>query len=194
MTASASTSTSSSASTASAFSIFAITWAVDPSCSIRALRSRTSAADRTKDSAMKSHPSLSANSRSWRSFRVSDGIGIGTPGRFTPLWDVTVPPTTMPHRNRPDSTASTRSRIIPSSINTSCPGRKTSPMAAGATGSSPLPAPSPPVTTVTSEPCVRTSGWSSPPTRNFGPCRSPISASGRPTFSWTSRMSFALAA
>ena len=87
---------------------------------------------------MKSHPSLSANSRSWRSFRVSDGIGIGTPGRFTPLWDVTVPPTTMPHRNRPDSTASTRSRIIPSSINTSCPGRKTSPMAAGATGSSPL--------------------------------------------------------
>ena len=81
---------------------------------------------------MKSHPSLSANSRSWRSFRVSEGIGIGTPGRFTPLWDVTVPPDDDPAPEPAlTPTASTRSRIIPSSINTSCPGRKTSPIACG---------------------------------------------------------------
>ena len=42
---------SSSASTASAFSIFAITSAVEPACSIRRRRSRTSAAERTNESA-----------------------------------------------------------------------------------------------------------------------------------------------
>ena len=54
--------------------------------------------------------------------RVSDGIGSGTPGRFTPLCELTVPPTTTAQRARPRSTRSTRSRTRPSSISTSLPG------------------------------------------------------------------------
>ena len=104
ITASASASTSSSASTASAFSIFAITRAGEPCWRMIACRSRTSAAARTNESATKSTPSASANSRSSRSFFVSDGIGIGTPGRFTPLCDFTSPPTTTRQRARPPST------------------------------------------------------------------------------------------
>ena len=51
MTASVSCSTASSASMASAFSIFAMIRAVEPACSIRLRRSRTSAAERTNESA-----------------------------------------------------------------------------------------------------------------------------------------------
>ena len=103
-----------------------------------ACRSRTSAAARTNDSATKSTPRPSANSRSSRSFFVSDGIGIGTPGRFTPLCDLTSPPTTTRQRARPCSTSWTVRRTRPSSIRMSWPGRSTSPITAGATGSSPF--------------------------------------------------------
>ena len=48
------------------------------------------------------------SSRSSRSFFVSDGIGTGTPGRLTPLCDLTSPPTTTRQRARPCSTSSTR--------------------------------------------------------------------------------------
>ena len=51
MTASVSPSSSCRQSTASAFSILAITRAREPACSIRSWRSRTSAAERTNDSA-----------------------------------------------------------------------------------------------------------------------------------------------
>ena len=64
-----------------------------PARSARAGRARPSA-ERTNESATKSTPSSSANSRSSRSFSVSDGIGSGTPGRFTPLCELTAPPTT----------------------------------------------------------------------------------------------------
>ena len=88
ITASVSASTSSRTSTASAFSILAITCACEPACSIRARRSRTSAGERTNESATKSTPVSSAHSRSTVSLRVSEGIGIGTPGRLTPLCEV----------------------------------------------------------------------------------------------------------
>ena len=35
------------------------------------------------------------------SFGVSDGIGSGTPGRLTPLWALTEPPTTTVQRALP---------------------------------------------------------------------------------------------
>ena len=76
---------SSSTATASAFSIFAITCAVEPDASIRVFSAWTSEAVRTKESATKSQPSSSANWRSSMSFFVSDGIGSGIPGRLTPL-------------------------------------------------------------------------------------------------------------
>ena len=97
ITASASRSTSSSTATASAFSIFAITCAVEPDASISVFRAWTSDAVRTNESATKSQPSSSANWRSSMSLRVSDGIGSATPGRLTPLCELTVPPTITSH-------------------------------------------------------------------------------------------------
>ena len=77
MTASAVARISSSTATASAFSIFAITCAVEPDASISVFSACTSDAERTNESATKSQPSSSANWRSSMSFRVSDGIGSG---------------------------------------------------------------------------------------------------------------------
>ena len=91
ITASVSARTSSRTSTASAFSIFAITCACEPACSSSERRSRTSAGERTKESATKSTPVSTAHSRSVTSLRVSEGIGTGTPGRFTPLCELTTP-------------------------------------------------------------------------------------------------------
>ena len=144
ITASANCRISSSASTPSPRSIFAITCAVEPEASIRVRSACTSDAERTKESATKSQPSSSANCRSSMSLRVSDGIGSDTPGRFTPLCDCTVPPTSTSQLARPRSTRSTRSRTEPSSISTSLPACSTEPSTAGATGrSSPLATSSP---------------------------------------------------
>ena len=128
---------------------------------------------------MKSTPSSSASSRSSMSLRVMDGIGIGTPGRLTPLCEVTTPPVSTAQRARPCSIVSTRSRTSPSSISTSCPGWSTSLITAGLTGSSPSLELSPPATT-TSSPRASVTGPSSSPMRSLGPWRSAISASGRP--------------
>ena len=70
----------------------------------------TSAAERTNESATKSTPSSSANCEVVDVLRVSDGIGSATPGRLTPLWEVTTPPTSTSQRARPRSTSTTRSR------------------------------------------------------------------------------------
>ncbi len=117
------------------------------------------------------------------SFRVSAGMGTGTPGTFTPLCELTVPPTTTAQRARPAWTASTRSRTSPSSIRTSWPGWSTWPITAGRTGSSPSTLPSSPPVTTTSSPSASSIGASSSPMRSFGPWRSAISATGRPTSS-----------
>ena len=70
------------------------------------------------------------------SFSVSDGIGKATPGRLTPLWLSTVPPTMTEQTARPLSTRSTRNRTWPSSMRTSLPASSTWPTTAGATGRS----------------------------------------------------------
>ena len=86
------------------------------------LNSRRSAAARTNESATKSTPRSSANSRSSRSFSVSDGIGIGTPGRLTPLFDVDLAADEHAAGAPALSMRSTISRTLPSSISTSLPG------------------------------------------------------------------------
>ena len=158
ITASASRRMSSSTATASAFSIFAITCAVEPDASISVFSACTSEAERTNESATKSQPSSSANWRSSMSFRVSDGIGSGMPGRLTPLCELTVPPTSTSQRARPRSTSSTRSRTAPSSIRTSNPGWRTEPSTAGAIGRSPSLAPSSPAI-VTEPPRTSSTGF-----------------------------------
>ena len=186
ITASDSARISSRFSTASAFSILAITLALDPARSIRSRRSRTSAGERTNERATKSTSSSSATSRSATSFGVSDGIGSGTPGRLTPLCDLTGPPTTTVQIARPESTRPTRRRTSPSSIRMSWPGSSTSPITAGLTVRSPGWAFSSGETT-TSAPLARITGSASSPIRSFGPCRSAISASGRPAAACASR-------
>src|SRR5579884_3183035 len=188
ITASVSARTSSRTSIASDFSIFAITCACEPACSRSARRSRTSAGERMKESATKSTPVSTAHSRSATSLRVSEGIGTGTPGRFTPLCELTRPPTTTAQVARPPSTSSTRSRTSPSSISTSWPGSSTSPITAGAMGSSPSDAASS-AHTFTWSPVRRTTGSASSPMRSLGPCRSPMSAIGLPTSAAISRTS-----
>src|SRR5215471_2402369 len=190
ITASVSASTSSRTSTASAFSIFAITCACDPACVSSARRSRTSAGERMKESATKSTPVSRAHSRSATSLRVSEGIGTGTPGRLTPLCELTRPPTTTAHVARPLSTSSTRRRTSPSSMSTSWPGSSTSPITAGAIGSSPSVAASS-AATRTWSPVWRTTGSASSPMRSFGPWRSAMRAIGRPTSDAISRTSHA---
>ena len=102
-----------------------------------ACRSRTSAAARTNESATKSTPMPSAKSGRRDPSSSATGSGSGHPGRLTPLWELTSPPTTTRQRARPCSTSSTARRTRPSSIRMSWPGRSTSPITAGATGSSP---------------------------------------------------------
>ncbi len=193
MTASACWRMSSSTATASAFSIFAITCAVEPEASIRVFSAWTSEAVRTKERATKSQPSSSANWRSSMSFFVSDGIGSGMPGRLTPLLELTVPGTITSQMARPRSTLPTRSLTAPSSIRTSKPGWRTDPSTAGAIGRSPSCAVSSPAI-VTSSPRIRYRGSESSPTRSLGPCRSAISATGRPTSFDTARIDSARAA
>ena len=104
------------------------------------------------------------------------------------MCELTSPPTTTAHVARPPSTSSTRSRTSPSSISTSWPGSSTSPITAGAIGSSPSVAASSAQTVIWS-PVRRTTGSSSSPMRSFGPCRSAMSAIGRPTSAAISRTS-----
>ena len=106
----------------------------EPRASISVRSVATSAAERTKESATKSTPSASANSRSSRSFRVSDGIGSGTPGRLTPLCGATGPPTTTGQRARPRSTrldAKADETVVDQHV---VPGRRTYPMTDGRPG------------------------------------------------------------
>ena len=106
--------------------------------------------------------------------RVSDGMGSASPGRLTPLCELTSPhKDTGTVRGLLDSWTDSRTR--PSSINTSMPARKTWPITAGAIGRSSSRATSSPATTHSS-PRARRTGASRSPTRSFGPCRSAISA------------------
>ena len=130
---------------------------------------------------------MSANSRSARSFSVSEGIGSVAPGTLTPLCESTFPPTATLQCARPAFTSSTCRCTSPSSMRTSCPGTRTSASTGGLTGRSPgSPVPSPERTT--SSPLASTTVPGRSPMRSFGPWRSAISASGRPARAWASRM------
>ena len=125
ITPSASARISSSTSTASAFSIFAITRAREPASSISLRRSRTSAAERTNDSATKS------TSERERELEVVDVLARQRRDRQRHAGQVHALVRRDQRRRRataqctrPCSTSSTCSRISPSSISTSWPGLK----------------------------------------------------------------------
>ena len=84
---------SSRLSMACGFSILAMTGISIPSSRITLRTSSTSAALRTKLSAMKSTVRCSANRRSSMSFSDSAGTETATPGRLMPLLSLTLPPT-----------------------------------------------------------------------------------------------------
>ena len=76
---------SGSAATASGFSIFAMSGSRVPHSVMMSRTASASAGLRTKDSAIMSTPTLSAQRRSASSFGVSAGALTATPGRLMPL-------------------------------------------------------------------------------------------------------------
>ena len=183
ITASASRRMSSSTATASAFSIFAITCAVEPDASISVFSACTSEAERTNESATKSQPSSSANWRSSMSFRVSDGIGSGMPGRLTPLCEMTVPPTSTSQSARPRSTVADpqpHRAVVDQDVEAGLEDRaehgrrdrQVAVLRAVLAGDRHL-----------ARRASSSTGSGSSPMRSFGPCRSAISATGVPVSS-----------
>ncbi len=83
-----------------------------------------SSADRTKETATRSTPCPRPKRRSSRSFSVRQDTGSVMRGSDNPLWSLTRPPTTTRHRTSSGDVASTRSWIIPSSIQISSSGRR----------------------------------------------------------------------
>ena len=104
------------------FSILAMIGTKMPSSRITARTSSASPAWRTKLSAMKSTPRLSAQRRSSVSFSDSAGTDTATPGRLMPLLLETLPGTTTSVTTSVSSTETTFSRTLPSSIRSGSPG------------------------------------------------------------------------
>ena len=123
------------------------------------------------------------------SFRVSDGIGSGTPGRLTPLCELTVPPTSTSQRARPlldPPDAQPHGAVVDQHVVARAAAPSRAP--AGAIGRSPSRRA---VLAGDRRPPRRASsstGAASSPTRSFGPCRSAISATGRPVSSCAARI------
>ena len=101
------------------FSILATTKALFP---IRAFRSMTSAAWRTKDRPMYSTPRPKAKSRSTRSFSVRDGARTFTAGRLIPFRLLSIPPRMTSRSVLSPSVPTQRSSSSPSSSSTAWPG------------------------------------------------------------------------
>ena len=114
--------TSSRFSIAWGFSILAMTGRKMFSSRMILRTSSTSAALRTKLSAMKSTVRCSAKRRSSMSFSDSAGTETATPGRLMPLWLLTFPPTsTSQTTSVPSLTSVARSRTLPSSMRIGSP-------------------------------------------------------------------------
>ena len=118
MTASNASTISSSVSMACGFSIFAISGSRTQTSSMIRRAGPASAGPCTKDSAIMSARSRSAQRRSASSLAVSAGTLTCTPGRLSPLWSETTPPMTTRVRTRPSCTAGTFSTTRPSSTST----------------------------------------------------------------------------
>ncbi|SLH97934.1 Uncharacterised protein [Mycobacteroides abscessus subsp. abscessus] len=109
-------------SMASGFSSLPITGTRRPTLSITSCTSSTSAGERTNDSAMKSTPRSSANSRSSMSLSDSAGTETSMPGSDTPLLLDTGPPSVTRHTTSLPSTRVTVSPTLPSSTSSRSPG------------------------------------------------------------------------
>ncbi|SHZ44273.1 Uncharacterised protein [Mycobacteroides abscessus subsp. abscessus] len=112
--------------TASGFSSLAITGTRRPTRSMTACTNSTSLGERTKDRAMRSTPSRSANSKSAMSFSERAGTETFMPGSDNPLLLLTGPPSVTRQTTSSPSIASTVRPTLPSST------RSLSPTAASA--------------------------------------------------------------
>ena len=133
----------------------------------RARRSRRRARARTRG---RRGPSASAT-----------GSAAARPGRLTPLCELTVPPTSTAQRARPRSTsldAQPDGAVVDQHVVARAGARRRARPARSA-GRRPAARPRPATSPRRRARARR--GSSSSPTRSFGPCRSAISASGRPS-------------
>ena len=122
MTASKASTMASRLSIASGFSSLAITGTRRPTRSITSCTSSTSAGERTNDSATRSTPRRSANSRSSMSFSDSAGAETFMPGSDMPLLLLTLPPSVTVQTTSSPSMCSTTRPTLPSSTSTRSPG------------------------------------------------------------------------
>ena len=109
-------------SMASGFSSLAMTGTRRPTRSMISWTSSTSAGERTNDSAIRSTPRRSANSRSSMSFSDSAGAETLMPGRDMPLLLLTLPPSVTEQTTSLPSMCSTTRLTLPSSTRTRSPG------------------------------------------------------------------------
>ena len=108
--------------TACGFSILAITGSRTPSSSMISWTRRMSLASRTKDSAIMSAGSRSAQRRSDSSLSERAGTLTATPGRLIPLLFDTTPPMVTSQTTSVSVTSSAISETLPSSISNRSPG------------------------------------------------------------------------
>ena len=183
---------SSSAATASAFSIFAITWAVEPDASISVF----SACDVGRRADERERDEVDAERRARTRGRrcpcaSATGSAAARPGRLTPLCELTVAAdedlAARRGRGRPRRRAAGRRRRR--SARRARAGGPSRARPARPGGRRPARRPRPAI--VTSSPRSSSTGAASSPMRSFGPCRSAISATGRPTSSCASRIALA---
>ena len=99
------------------FSIFAITFVLNPLSLIKFFSSKISLSLLTKDKAIQSTSFLRPNIKSSISFCVTDDNLISLSGRFTPFLSRRIPPLTMVASNCLSSLLTTFNSILPSSIN-----------------------------------------------------------------------------
>ena len=108
---------------ASGFSSLAMTGTRRPTRSMISCTSSMSAGERTNDSATRSTPTFSANSRSSMSFSDNAGTETFMPGSDRPLLLLTGPPSVTVQTTSLPSMCSTTRPTLPSSTSSRSPGR-----------------------------------------------------------------------
>src|SRR5213594_3685092 len=162
-------------------------------CPSRNLRTaRMSSAVRTNDTATKSTPCSMPNLRSSTSLSVRQEAGRSTCGSEMPLWSLMRPPAATTQCTSVGVVASTRSWIMPSSIQISSPGLTRPRYSGGETKTRSLVPTQGVRQSVNGRPASRSTRRPPPspnvPSRIFGPCRSCRMATGRPQRASASRM------
>ncbi len=161
----------------------------DSAALMSARRSPISLAERTKESAMKSTCCPTPKTTSALSFSVMGETVRCESGKFTPLWDVSMPPSIISQTTSRPFTSSTLAERRPSSSRMRSPAFTSSCSFSYVTGSLSAGMSASPVVKTTFAPLASwTPSFGRSPTRILGPWRSCRMATGVPSSSETARI------